>query len=160
MGLMHLPSLWHILHKRRMTLNHSSAHLWLWASWSHWCDLENHAMTISASMSCVTCFFLYVVVFLMKFRSSFFEVGHTHCNQDQIFCRSLIHLVDKTFSTFYQLCFHLKNSCSLTNYTEHIQFFTYWCVYVDKHLNRPAILWTKHFPPSTNCAFTWKTCAL
>ena len=111
-------------------------------------------MTISASMSCVTCFFLYVVVFLMKFRSSFFEVGHTHCNQDQIFCRSLIHLVDKTFSTFHQLCFHLKNSCSLTKYTEHIQFFTYWCVYVDKYLNRPTVLSgiTSHiFSESNTC---------
>ena len=42
----------------------------------------------------------------------FFQVGHTHCDQDQIFSRSSVHLVDKTFFTFQQLCYHLKRSCS------------------------------------------------
>ena len=32
----------------------------------------------------------------------FFEVGHTHCDQDQIFSRSSVHLVDKDFFTFEQ----------------------------------------------------------
>ena len=32
----------------------------------------------------------------------FFEVGHTHCDQDQIFSRSSVHLVDKDFFTFSQ----------------------------------------------------------
>jgi len=91
-------------------------------------------------MSCRTCSFLSVVVFLMKYRYIFFEVGHTHCNQDQIFSRSSVHLVDKDFFTFSQLCFHLKNSCSLIKYTEHIEFLTNWRDNVHDHLNGPTIL--------------------
>ena len=70
----------------------------------------------------------------------FFEVGHTHCDQDQIFSRSSVHLVDKDFFTFEQLCFHLKNSCSLIKYTEHIEFFTNWRDNVHDHLNGPTLL--------------------
>jgi len=70
----------------------------------------------------------------------FFEVGHTHCDQDQIFSRSSVHLVDKDFFTFSQLCFHLKNSCSLIKYTEHIEFLTNWRDNVHHHLNGPTLL--------------------
>ena len=65
----------------------------------------------------------------------FFQVGHTHCDQDQIFSRSSIHLVDKTFFTFQQLCYHLKRSCSLIKYVDHLEFITNWRDNVEPRLN-------------------------
>ena len=65
----------------------------------------------------------------------FFQVGHIHCDQDQIFSRSFIHLVDKTFFTFQQLCYHLKRSCSLIKYVDHLKFITNWRDNVEPRLN-------------------------
>ena len=44
------------------------------------------------------------------------------------------------FFTFAQLCFHLKNSCSLIKYTEHIEFLTNWRDNVHDHLYGPTLL--------------------
>ena len=55
--------------------------------------------------------YLYLLVCVGGFEEVhiYFQVGHTHCDQDQIFSRTFVHLVDKACFTFEQLCYHLKD---------------------------------------------------
>ena len=48
----------------------------------------------------------------------FFEVGHTHCDADQLFSRSSIYLRDKDIWNFDLLCHHLMNSCAMIEFVE------------------------------------------
>ena len=56
----------------------------------------------------------------------FFEVGHTHCDADQLFSRSSIYLRDKDIWNFEQLCHHLFNSCGIIQFVEMVNSLVPW----------------------------------
>ena len=64
----------------------------------------------------------------------FFEVGHTHCDADQLFTRSSIYLKYKDIWNFDLLCFFLLNSCSLVEFVEMIESLCPWKENIEKYL--------------------------
>ena len=56
----------------------------------------------------------------------FFQVGHTHCDADQIFSRSSIYLRDKDIWNFDLLCLHILNSCGIIQFCEKVEHFVPW----------------------------------
>ena len=64
----------------------------------------------------------------------FFEVGHTHCDADQLFSRSGIYLKDKDIWNFELLCHFLLNSCALIEFVELIETLCPWKENIEQHL--------------------------
>jgi len=64
----------------------------------------------------------------------FFEVGHTHCDADQLFSRSGIYLKDKDIWNFELLCHFLLNSCALVQIVEIIETLCPWKENIEQHL--------------------------
>ena len=64
----------------------------------------------------------------------FFEVGHTHCDADQLFSRSSIYLKDKDIWNFDLLCEFLLNSCALVEFVEMIESLCPWKENIEQYL--------------------------
>ena len=64
----------------------------------------------------------------------FFEVGHTHCDADQLFSRSSIYLRDKDIWNFDLLCHHLMNSCAMIEFVEMIEALCPWKQNIEQYL--------------------------
>ena len=64
----------------------------------------------------------------------FFEVGHTHCDADQLFSRSSIYLKDKDIWNFDLLCHFLLHSCALVEFVEMIERLCPWKENIEEHL--------------------------
>ena len=64
----------------------------------------------------------------------FFEVGHTHCDADQLFSRTSIFLCDKDIWNFELLCQFVLNSCALIEFVEMIDSLVPWKQNIEKYL--------------------------
>ena len=59
----------------------------------------------------------------------FFQVGHTHCDIDQLFSRVSIYLKDKHIFTFEDLCNAVKEALGGWSFVKHavkLEFFANW----------------------------------